>query len=70
MEKMNHLHFPKGTEDFYALISGSVWLRLVLGLKVTRLLGPIVNILGKMLRDVIVFLVLFILVLLVFTCMA
>lgn len=56
-------------EDAYSIIVGTVWLRLILGLKVTRLLGPIINIVFKMLRDVSVFLVLFLLVLILFTCM-
>lgn len=56
-------------EDAYSIIVGTVWLRLILGLKVTRLLGPIINIVFKMLKDVAVFLVLFMLVLILFTCM-
>lgn len=69
LEKMGTLSEAKYMEDAYAIIVGTVWLRLILALKVTRLLGPIINIVFKMLKDVAVFLVLFLLVLILFTCM-
>ena len=41
---------------------------MIFGLRVTRVLGPMVNIIFKMLKDVFIFCILLILVLVLFTC--
>lgn len=41
---------------------------MIFGLRVTRILGPMVNIIFKMLKDVFIFCILLILVLVLFTC--
>lgn len=54
--------------DLTAFLMAIIWFKLINSIRITRLLGPLVKIIGRMLQDILVFFILFSLVLILFAC--
>lgn len=50
----------------YSIAAGCLWLRVILSLKLTRFMGPLIKMIQLMIKDIMIFLVLFVCDLLVF----